>query len=148
MKLSKKGEYCVRAMMDLAMQDDASQMVFVKDIARRQEISERFLEHVLSALKSCGLVKSARGAHGGFALALHPSKITLLDILRVSQGDLCWTRCAQDPSTCSRSPTCAVHDIWTEFGRVVEGMASAISLAEIVQRQRAKLATGQDFYEI
>lgn len=146
-KLTKKAEYCVRAMLDMAMQGEG-QLVLVKDIARRQEISERFLEHVMTTLKNAGLVTSSRGARGGFALARKPSDIKLLDILRVSLGDLCWSNCVHDPASCSRAATCAARDIWTEFGQVIESMAGALSLAQIVERQQAKLFNDGYMYEI
>ena len=146
-KLTKKAEYCVRAMLDMAMQGEG-QLVLVKDIARRQEISERFLEHVMTTLKNAGLVTSSRGARGGFALARKPSEIKLLDILRVSIGDLCWSNCVHDPASCSRSATCVARDIWTEFGQVIENMAGALSLAQIVERQHAKLFNDGYMYQI
>lgn len=147
MKITKKAEYCVRAMLDMAMQGDG-QLILVKDIARRQEISERFLEQVMTALRNAGLVRSSRGARGGFALARNPEDISLLDILRISMGKLCWSNCVHDPASCPRSATCAARDIWGEFGQVIESMAGALSLAQLVERQHVKLSVHQNSYEI
>ena len=87
MKLSTKGRYGMRAMLDLAQHYDDG-LVLVKDVARRQEVSERYLEHLFLSLKTAGLVKSVRGARGGFALAKAPDKIKLMDIINVSEGPL------------------------------------------------------------
>ena len=87
MKLSTKGRYGMRAMLDLAQHYEDG-LVLVKDVARRQEVSERYLEHLFLSLKTAGLVKSVRGARGGFALAKAPDKIKLMDIINVSEGPL------------------------------------------------------------
>ena len=84
MKLSTKGRYGMRAMLDLA-QHYHDGLVLVKDVAMRQEISERYLEHLFLSLKTAGLVKSIRGAHGGFTLAKAPDKIKLMDIINVNE---------------------------------------------------------------
>ena len=147
MKLTTKGRYAVRAMLDLAMQENAS-LVLLKDIAERQEIPQRYLEQVMVALKTSGLVNSVRGACGGYALARQPADINLIDILRVSIGDICLVDCAKDPAVCSRSATCAARDIWVEVGAAIDGLLGAISLQDLVERQRNKSSNGSDMYFI
>ena len=89
--------------------------MLVKDVARRQGISERYLEHLFISLKTAGLVKSVRGAHGGFTLTMAPDKIKLIDILSVTEGPLELLECITDGNACARSLHCATRDIWLEL---------------------------------
>ena len=114
MKLSTKGRYGMRAMLDLAQHYDDG-LVLEKDVARRQEVSERYLEHLFLSLKTTGLVKSVRGARGGFALAKAPDKIKLMDIISVCEGPLALVDCVVDASVCPRSSLCATRDLWREL---------------------------------
>jgi len=116
MKLSTKGRYGMRAMLDLAQHYDDG-LVLVKDVARRQEVSERYLEHLFLSLKTAGLVKSVRGAHGGFTLARSPNKIKLMDIISVSEGPLALVDCVVDASVCPRSSKCAAATFGTNCSR-------------------------------
>lgn len=147
MKLSTKGRYAVRAMLDLALNDDGNP-VLLKDIARREEISERYLEHMMFSLRNAGLVRSIRGAHGGFVLARRPVEINLADILRVSIGDLCLCECVRNPDTCSRSPVCAVRDVWCEVSKAMEGVLGVVSLQDLADRQMAKRSAEPGMYYI
>lgn len=147
MKLSKKGDYCIRAMLDLALQGEG-QLVLLKDIARRQLVSERFLEQVMTTLKNAGFVKSNRGARGGFYLARNPADITLLDILRAAIGDICLVDCVRNPEECSRAATCSAREVWDELGGILYRILGALTLEEIANRQRAKTARPALNYEI
>lgn len=147
MKLAKKGDYCIRAMLDLALQGEG-QLVLLKDIARRQLVSERFLEQVMTTLKNAGFVKSNRGARGGYLLARHPAEITLLDILRGAIGDICLVDCVRSPERCSRASTCATREVWDELGDVIHRVLGSITLEEVANRQRAKVCPAAFTYEI
>ena len=111
MKLSTKGRYATRAMLDLALHFGEGP-VFVKDIAKRQEVSDRYLEQILIPLKAGGLVRVVRGARGGFALAKPPSDIKLIEIIRISEGSTAPVDCVDNDQICSRSGFCITREIW------------------------------------
>ena len=147
MKLSTKGRYGMRAMLDLAQHYDDG-LVLVKDVARRQEISERYLEHLFLSLKTAGLVKSIRGAHGGFTLAKAPDKIKLMDIINVSEGPLVLVDCVVDASVCSRSSFCATRDLWRELQSVMGAVLSSQTLQDLIDRQQVKEQPSANMYNI
>lgn len=147
MKLSTKGRYAVRAMIDLAMNQDGCP-VLLKDIAQRQALPERYLEHLMLALKNTGFVRSSRGANGGYTLAREPVDITVLEILRATVGDLCLVECVHDPDFCSRTPTCAVRDVWVEICETAGAILSRTSLDNLVGCQRAKETAEPAMYYI
>jgi len=137
MKLSTKGRYGTRAMLDLALHYGQG-LILLKDIARRQEISEGYLEHVIIPLKAAGLVTSARGAHGGFALAKPPSEIRLSDIIQVVEGSIALVDCVDDPSVCSLADLCVTRDVWSDMKKAMSGILESTTLQDLVQRQREK----------
>ena len=134
-------------MLDLALQEEGK-LVMLKDIARRQLVSERFLEQVMTTLSRAGFIKSHRGARGGYVLACHPADITLLDILRAAIGDICLVDCVRHPDVCSRASTCAAREVWDELGQVLYRVLGSMSLEEMANRQRAKLARPALTWEI
>ena len=101
-------------MLDLAQHYDKG-YVFLKDIAKRQEISQRYLEKIISLLKTAGLVKSSRGAYGGYVLSRKPTDITLGEIMQTLEGDLSIVECVDSPGCCSRVETCMTRDIWKDI---------------------------------
>jgi Rrf2 family protein len=125
-------------MLDLAQHYDKG-LVMVKDVAKRQGVSERYLEHLFLSLKKAGLVNSIRGARGGFILSRPPVKITLNDIVRVSEGSLALVHCAADADSCPRSSTCATRDIWLELQSVLENKLGSLTLQDLVERQQVKI---------
>ena len=147
MKLSTKGRYGMRAMLDLAQHYEDG-LVLAKDVARRQGISERYLEHLFLTLKTAGLIKSVRGAHGGFTLARPPHKIKLMDILSVSEGQIALVDCVADASVCSRSSFCATRDLWTELQSVIGEVLRSQTLQDLVERQRVKEQPSANIYSI
>mgnify|MGYP001591375229 CR=1 FL=1 len=147
MKLSTKGRYGMRAMLDLAQHYDDG-LVLVKDVARRQEVSERYLEHLFLSLKTAGLVKSVRGAHGGFTLARSPNKIKLMDIISVSEGPLALVDCVVDASVCPRSSKCATRDLWHELQSAMGEVLGNLTLQDLIERQRVKEQPSANMYNI
>ena len=147
MKLSTKGRYGMRAMLDLAQHYEDG-LILAKDVARRQGISERYLEHLFLTLKTAGLIKSVRGAHGGFTLARPPHKIKLMDILSVSEGQIALVDCVADASVCSRSSFCATRDLWTELQSVIGGFLRSQTLQDLVGRQKVKEQPSVNLYNI
>jgi len=147
MKLSTKGRYAMRAMLDLA-QHYGEGLVLLKDVARRQDVSERYLEHLFLTLKTAGLVTSVRGARGGFMLSHAPSNIKLIDIVRVCEGELSLVECVTDPESCSRSPRCATRDLWQDVKEAMDGVLGILTLQDLVSRQTKKELATNNMYNI
>jgi Rrf2 family protein len=140
MKLSTKGRYGMRAMLDLALHYGQG-AILVRDIAKRQEVSERYLEHLLISLKAAGMVRSTRGTHGGFSLTMPPSKIRLDEIVQALEGSLAPVDCVDDPGVCTRSQSCVTRDVWTEMKDAMVGVLSSRTLQDLAERQTEKEAT-------
>ena len=137
MKLSTRGRYGVRAMLELAL-NSGKGPVPLRDLASRQEISAKYLEQLLIPLKGAGLVKSVRGARGGYMLARDPEHISLYDIVRSLEGPLAPVECVQDPQYCDRVGGCTVHLVWGEMGTMLVDFLSGMTLADMVVKQREK----------
>jgi len=138
MKLSTKGRYGIRLMIDIASHYN-DRPIILKDIAERQDVSEKYLWHLIDSLKIAGLVNATRGARGGYSLTRPPSQITLNDIILATEGDLNIVECVGDPSLCERSDTCVSFDIWKEISDKISETLSNISLQQMVERQREKM---------
>ncbi len=137
MQLSTKARYVIRALMDIAVNYDQSP-VLVKDIAGRQGISPRYLEQLLLSPKAAGMVRSARGSHGGFSLAKPPSAITLKDIVQITEGSVYPTECADDPESCQQYEHCVTHEVWVRIKNAAEEILGSTTLQDLVDRQIAK----------
>ena len=112
--------------------------VFLKDIAKGENISEKYLSLIIIPLRGVGLVNSIRGAHGGYNLAKEPSLITLKEIVDVLEGDCSLVDCVKNPSSCSRVPICASHDIWAIIGEKISETLSSITLEKLVKMNQEK----------
>lgn len=148
MKLSTKGRYGVRAMFDLALHS-GDKFIALKSIAEREQISEKYLEHLFASLKKGGLIISVRGAQGGYRLAMPPEKITLGDIIRVLEGPVAPTECVingKQAEKCDRSSECVMRSIWTRIRDEINAILDGITLAEIVEEQRQLLGQGYMYY--
>ncbi|MBL7068381.1 MAG: Rrf2 family transcriptional regulator [Candidatus Omnitrophica bacterium] len=140
MRLSTKSRYGARLMIDLASHYGKGN-ILLKDIARRQEISVGYLEHLLPPLKAAGLVTSGRGAHGGYALAKSPSKINLKDIVETMEGSLAPVRCVDNPALCHRTNYCITIDVWKELKENITRTLESITLQDLLGRRKEKLET-------
>jgi len=137
MKISTKGRYGVRFMMDLASHEKKGN-VTLREIARRQAISEKYLWQVVSPLKKEGLIRAVAGPGGGFTLARPSKGITLGDILAVLEGDSAVVACIDDPAACGRSNACAAREVWNEVGRRFGEVLASITLADMAEKQRSR----------
>jgi len=136
MKLSTRSRYGLRLMLVLA-RNYGKGNTFLKEIAREEDISEKYLSLIIIPLKGVGLVNSVRGASGGYTLARDPAQITLKDIVDVLEGD-CLVDCLKDPKSCSRVSTCASHDIWAMLGGKISETLSGITLEQLVRMNQDK----------
>ncbi|OPY15154.1 MAG: HTH-type transcriptional regulator CymR [Syntrophus sp. PtaU1.Bin005] len=137
MKLSTRGRYGLRFMLDLALHYNQGP-IFLKDIAQRQGISEKYLWHLIHPLKAGGLIRSNRGAHGGYFLAKAPSEINLKEIMQSVEGSLALVDCVDNDSVCQRAQTCITRDIWQEATRVMLHTLESLTLDAMVKRQTEK----------
>ncbi len=139
MKISTKGRYALRLMLDLAL-NTADGYVAIKSISERQEISDKYLEQIITILSRAGFVKSIRGSQGGYKLAKPPEEYTVGMILRLIEGNLVPVACmADEPNQCPRSDICVTLDVWKQIDKAVSGVIDNITLAELVIKSRAKL---------
>ncbi|MFA5363499.1 MAG: Rrf2 family transcriptional regulator, partial [Candidatus Omnitrophota bacterium] len=136
-KLSTKGRYGVRIMLDLALHFGQG-AVFLKDIAQRQDISEKYLWQLIYSLKNAGLISSTRGAHGGYVLTKPPEEITLKEIVSVLEGPDCLVDCVRDSSSCKRSQECIAREIWEEVAKQLLQTLESFTLAKMVEKQNKK----------
>ena len=135
MKLSTRSRYGARAMLDLAL-NYGNGPVILKEIARRQGVSERYLENIMVVFVSGGLVNSARGKQGGFTLARAPADIRLSEIIRLTEGALAPVHCVDDPGACKRASTCVTMEIWGKLRDSINSVLGSITLAGMVERHK------------
>lgn len=137
MRISTKGRYGARLMLELALYYGKGS-VLLKDIAKREEISEGYLEHLLPSLKAAGLVNSSRGAHGGYTLAKTPSEITLREVVQALEGPLSPAECVHTPNVCQRVQSCVTRDIWKKLGEKISQTLESVTLKDMVEMQKNK----------
>ena len=133
MKISTKGRYGLRVMTDLAV-NGKDGCVSLKDIAEREHLSEKYLEQIVNQLSKAGLVKSLRGAKGGYHLTREPEKITVEEILRATEGSLAPVACAEDNGRCVNYGDCVTSFIWTEIYKATIAVVSSITLKDLAER--------------
>lgn len=133
MRLSTRGRYAVRAMLDLATHPQNGP-VSLQEVAERIGVSAKYLDQILSRMRNAGLVRAVRGAKGGFTLSKDPSATTLLEILRVVEGPIAVVECVQTPSLCERAKDCVAREVWAEVGRAIEGVLGSLTLADLASR--------------
>lgn len=135
MKISTKGRYALRLMLDLAL-NNTGEPVRIKDIAARQEISDKYLEQIISTLNKAGYVKSIRGPQGGYRLAKEPEKYTVGMILRLTEGSLAPVSCLEeDVNTCVRQETCVTLRLWQMLNIAISDVVDKVTLADLVEWQ-------------
>ncbi len=147
MRLSTKVRYATRAMLDLAIHYGNSP-VLLKDIARRQEISLKYLDRIFSSLKAAGLVKAFRGAKGGYVLSRGPSEVKVNQIVEALEGPFELVGCIDNKNFCRRVDFCVTHDIWYELGKAMEGVLKATTLEDLIIRERGKKRAPEKMYYI
>lgn len=135
MKISTKGRYAVRVMLDLALHN-TGEYIKVKQIAARQEISEKYLEQIISVLNKAGYVKSARGAQGGYRIAGEPKNYTVGMVLRLTEGSLCPVACLEDEvNECARCDTCETLGVWKKLNDAINNVVDNVTIADLAEKQ-------------
>jgi Rrf2 family transcriptional regulator, cysteine metabolism repressor len=144
MRLSTKGEYASRAMLELALHHDEAAL-HIRDISAAQGIPERFLEQILLQLKRAGYLRSRKGPKGGYLLAKHPSKISVAEVIRVMDGPLapidCVSVTAHEP--CAREDFCGLKGLWKEVRDAVAEILERTTFEDMARRSHeAKVRAG------
>ena len=133
--------------MDIAINSDGGP-VLLRDIAKRQDISAQYLEHLVAPLIRAGILRSIRGAKGGIALAKPPEEIRLSRVIGILEGSVAPVECVDNPSLCSRSDTCVTRDVWVEIKAAVVGVLEPLTLKDLMDRQKAKGRSKSETYSI
>lgn len=138
MKISTKGRYAIRLMLDLAIYN-TGEPIALKDIARRQGISEKYLEQIISILNKAGFVRSIRGSQGGYVLTRDIKDYTVGMILRLTEGELAPVSCVgRSASECDRMDNCVTVKIWQRLYDAINDVVDNITLADLVEWQNEK----------
>ncbi len=140
MKVSTKGRYALRVMLDLAMHNSGTYTP-LKDISERQDITVKYMEQIISLLSKAGYLKSLRGNGGGYKLAKAPEEYTVGEILRTTEGNLAPIACLEDnPNRCQRNNTCLTLPFWTGLNKVINEYVDSLTLADL-------LTNDSDYYD-
>ena len=135
MKISTKGRYAMRMMVDLA-EHNSGGFVSLKDIAERQGISKKYLEQIVPVLNKSDILQTNRGFQGGYKLARDPDKYSVAEILLLTEGSLAPVACLDcTPNDCERSAECAMLPVWKGLGEVIYNYLSGITLQDILDNQ-------------
>lgn len=147
MKLSTKIRYGARAMLELASHWGEGP-IELHEIAKKENISIKYLEQVIIPLRTAGLVKSVRGSKGGYSLAKPPAEICLQDLVQILEGPINLVDCLGDPKRCERSPVCVTREIWNEVSEAIYRIFHSITLDDMLRRKKEKEGMVPPMYEI
>lgn len=136
MKLSTRGRYGMRAMVDLALRHGEGS-VLLKDVAQRQAVSLKYLEQLVTPLRAAGLLRGVRGARGGYMLAREPQDITLAEIITALEGPPTPVDCVLGKEDCPFQDHCVTHELWADIYRAVNQVLESRTLQDLAERQRA-----------
>ena len=135
MKISTKGRYGLRILIDLALHESEKPRL-IRDIAESQQISEKYISRLIVELRRARLVRSVRGANGGYFLAKSPKEITLLEILETMEGTISIVDCVLAPETCPRVSHCSTRNIWEKLNSGIRELMRNITFEEILAASR------------
>ena len=140
MRVSTKGRYAIRFMLDLALHN-TGEPVRIKDVATRQNMSEKYLEQVVSILNKAGYVRSIRGPQGGYVLTRNPEDYTMGQILRLTEGDMVPVAClADDVNQCDRADSCVTLHFWKKLDDAISSVIDNTTLADLVEEEQGMMA--------
>lgn len=136
MKLSTRTRYGIRAVIELA-QHEGKRPLQLKAIAERQDISVKYLEQLMSLLRSAGFVRSVRGSKGGYILGRAPEQIRLDEVFRCLEGPVTTAECTENQDYCERSADCVAREVWVKVEEAIHGVLNGITLADLVTRVKS-----------
>ncbi len=134
MKISTKGRYALRMLLDLA-EHPGDGFIALKDIAARQNISKKYLEQIVPVLNKAGILQTNRGFQGGYRLLKDPENITVGDVLRETEGTLAPVECIQDENSCPMRDHCGTLNVWVGLAKVINEYLDGITLAQILEQR-------------
>ncbi len=131
MKISTKGRYALRVMIDLAMNDNG-EFISLKDISKRQGVSVKYLEQIVSLLNKQGLLQTARGNNGGYKLNKEVDKYTVGEILRAAEGDMSPITCVKEEAKCDKKAVCLTYNFWKGLDDAINEYIDSKTLADLI----------------
>ncbi len=137
MKISTKGRYALRLMLDLAL-NYSEKYIPLKVIAQRQEISDKYLEQIINTLSKAGFVESARGAQGGYRLARKPSQYTAGEILRLAEGSIAPVACLDCAGSCDKTDSCLTIGLWRKMQEAINDVVDNTTLEDMINEYRGR----------
>jgi len=140
MKISTKGRYGLRILLDLAIHQSEKKPRLIRDIAKSQQISEKYISRLVIALRKAGMIRSVRGVNGGFHIAMKPEDITLLDVIEVMEGPLSIVDCVKAPKRCAMHENCAPREIWCKLNDEIRDLMRQTTLADILESYKKQSA--------
>ncbi|MCG6916461.1 MAG: Rrf2 family transcriptional regulator [Deltaproteobacteria bacterium] len=135
MKISTRGRYGTRMMLDLAAHHDEGPTP-LREIAKRQDLSVKYLEQLIIPLKAAGFIRSVRGARGGYTLARKPEKISIGQIIKTLEGGMTLVDCVEDPKGCERESQCLTREIWLRMSERLMEELSSLSLRDVLDGRK------------
>ena len=147
MKISSRARYGFRVMVELALNHGNGPMR-VRDIAKRQGISAKYIEQLIAVMKGAGLANAVRGVHGGYSLARPPARVKMLEVFELLEGNLDQLECRGCPGSCARDKNCVVKEIWTKVRDAVKGVLEKETLADLAARVKEKERQTSSIYYI
>jgi len=135
-RISAKGEYALRALLELSLNHHKQEVTSIQEIAQRQDIPLKFLEQILLSLKKAGLIESRRGNTGGYYLLKQPEEITVGEVLKITDGPVMTLACITSPTGCERQTRCHFYPLWREVNSTVERMIYSTTFADICGQPR------------
>lgn len=137
MKISTKGRYALRMMLEFGLHPGTCTKI--SQVARNQQISDKYLEQIVTILSRAGYVKSIRGAQGGYLLSKRPEEYTVGMILRLTEGSLAPVSCLEDPvNQCSRAESCTTLGVWKKLNDAITQVVDNITLADLIEDEKKK----------
>ena len=133
MKVSTKGRYALRMLLDLA--EHSGKFISLKEIAERQNISKQYLEQIVSLLNTSNILRTNRGKQGGYMLAKRPSEYTVKEILRITEGNLAPVTCLEeDINDCEKASYCKTLPMWTGLQKVIDDYLGSVTLQDMLEQ--------------
>ena len=136
MRLSTKSRYGTRAVLDIALQEKT--VIPLKDIAKRQQLSLSYLEHLVTPLIIGSILRSSRGREGGISLAKPPAEIKLSEIIQILDGQTVTVDCVKNSSVCERSEFCVTRDLWVKVNDAMDDVLKSTTIADLVEKHGKK----------
>lgn len=134
MKISTKGRYGLRILLDIALYRVGDKPRMIREIASNQEISEKYISRLIIELRKAGLVKSVRGVNGGYTLTRKPEDINILDVLEIMEGPVAIVDCTNSSGeACRRKPQCPTQRMWAEINQKIRSAFAAYTLKDLVE---------------